>query len=374
MANSPRKLLFTPGPLTTSETVKRAMLQDMGSRDAEFIEIVADVRRRLLALVEVGEDKYWAIPMQGSGTYSLEAVMASVVPPDGKVLVIINGAYGRRLLDIGRTLDLWMEGIEFPEDCPVPPEAVASYLESDPEIWLVSMCHCETTSGVLNPVQAVGEVVARAGRQFFVDAMSSFGGIPLNVEAAHIDYLVSSSNKCIQGVPGFGIVLASKDALLKTRGWARSVSLDLLAQAEGLDKNGQFRFTPPTQVILACQQALRELEEEGGVAGRGARYAENHRVLLDGMTALGFVPYVDAADQSYIITSFHYPNHPRFDFDTFYEALRNRGFITYPGKVSEADCFRIGTIGHLFPEDMRELLVAVDAVLGEMNISLSTTL
>ncbi len=365
------KLLFTPGPLTTSRTVKEAMLRDLGSRDDAFIEIVRDVRRRLVALGGATERDYTAVLMQGSGTFSLEAVLASTVPPDGKVLVAVNGAYGRRLVQIGEMLGIAMKTLEFAENVPVDAVGVAKELGSDGAITHVSVCHCETTSGVLNPIAEIGRATRASGRRFFVDAMSSFGAIPVDLGAMCIDYLVSSSNKCIEGVPGFAFVLARLDALQSTSGWARSISLDLLAQHKGLEANGQFRFTPPTHAILAFHRALAELDSEGGVAGRGRRYAENHSVLVEGMTALGFRRYLAPQYQSCIITSFYYPDDPWFDFDVFYRSLSSRGFVIYPGKVGGANCFRIGSIGRIHPDDVRRLVDAVRDVLGEMKVNLA---
>lgn len=365
------KLLFTPGPLTTSLSVKQAMLHDLGSRDETFIDVVRDIRRRLVSLGGVSESEYTAVLMQGSGTFSLEAVLASTVPPAGAVLVAVNGAYGRRLVQIGRTLGIAMRAIEFPENEPVDPARVAAELASDAAITHVSMCHCETTSGVLNPIAEVGQIVQAAGRRYFVDAMSSFGAIPLSLRGAGIDYLVSSANKCIEGVPGFAFVLARRATLEATEGWARSVSLDLLAQYRGLEKDGQFRFTPPTHAILAFRQALDELEAEGGVRGRAARYSSNHAALLEGMTALGFRPYLPSELQSYIITSFYYPEDSNFEFETFYRRLSDRGFAIYPGKVGGANCFRIGSIGRLSPDDIRRLVGAVGEVLEAMGVELT---
>jgi 2-aminoethylphosphonate-pyruvate transaminase len=367
------KLLFTPGPLTTSDSVKRAMLRDLGSRDRAFIEIVRNVRRRLVLLGGVSEDDWTAIPMQGSGTFALEAVLASTVPPDGRVLVAVNGAYGRRLIQIGNTLGIPMNAVEFEEDEAVDPARVAIALDAQPEVTHVAMCHCETTSGVLNPVADVGAVAHSRGKRFFVDAMSSFGAIPLHLEEGCIDYLVSSANKCIEGVPGFAFVIARRFAIEETDGWARSVSLDLLAQMCGLDHNGQFRYTPPTHAILAFHQALDELDAEGGVDGRGARYAANHQTLVVGMSRLGFRTYLPPERQSYIITSFYFPDDPNFDFGRFYEALSDRNFVIYPGKVGNADCFRVGSIGRIHPEDVQRLVEAVGVVLNEMGIELPST-
>ncbi|MEZ4867964.1 MAG: 2-aminoethylphosphonate--pyruvate transaminase [Caldilineaceae bacterium] len=370
MNSTPDKLLFTPGPLTTSATVKEAMLRDLGSRDFEFIALVRDIRRRLVALGEVSEDDYTAILMQGSGTFGLEAVLSSTVAPDGKLLAIVNGAYGRRLVQMARILRIPTLVLETEEDQTPDPAAVDALLAQDPAITHVSLAHCETTSGIINPVDAIGAVVQRHQRIYFVDAMSSFGGMPLNLAACGIDYLVSSANKCIEGVPGFAFILARKRALLATEGYARSLSFDLLGQYRGLEQNGQFRFTPPTHTMLAFHQALLELELEGNVMGRAARYQRNHAVLLAGMRQLGFRTYLPEDKQGYIITAFRYPAHPNFDFTEFYQRLNDRGLAIYPGKTGNADCFRIGHIGRLYPTDMERLLDAIAAVLTEMEIQL----
>ena len=364
------KILFTPGPLTTSRTVKQAMLRDLGSRDFEFITLVAEIRRRLLALGQVADKDYEAIIMQGSGTFGMEAVVSSVTPPDGKWLVIINGAYGKRLNQIATTLGIPTVLLTYPENSAPDPVAVDAALAADAAITNVAVVHCETTTGIINPVEEIGAVVRKHGKRYFVDAMSSFGAVPLDLAAAGIDYLVSSANKCIEGVPGFSFVLARRAALLETEGWARSLVLDLLAQWRGLEANGQFRFTPPTHTLIAFAQALRELEMEGGVDGRAQRYRANYATLLAGMTDMGFETYIQPEDQGYIITSFRYPTHPNFSFETFYERLNDKNYVIYPGKVSDADCFRIGSIGRIFPSDVRDLLAAIRETLVEMGVEL----
>jgi 2-aminoethylphosphonate-pyruvate transaminase len=363
------KLLFTPGPLSTSETVKRAMLRDLGSRDTEFLEVVRKIRCRLLELANVADGSYEAVLMQGSGTFAIESVISSVLPRDGKLLVLINGAYGHRMAKIARTLGIATETLVFPESLPVDPAETRQALGRDPAITHVGTIHCETSTGIMNPVQEVEVVVKEHGGVFLVDAMSSFGGIPIDLAGGSIDFLVSSANKCIEGVPGFGFVLARRDLLISAEGRARSLSLDLVAQWKGFESDGQFRFTPPTHVLLAFWQALQELEREGGIAGRAARYAANQKVLLEGMKELGFDAYLAPEHQSHIITSFRYPKHPNFDFSQFYQRLSQKGFVIYPGKVSDADCFRIGTIGHIFPEDLKALIAAIGETLKDMQIA-----
>jgi 2-aminoethylphosphonate-pyruvate transaminase len=364
------KLLFTPGPLTTSLAVKQAALRDLGSRDQEFIAIVRDIRRKLLELGGVADRGFEAILMQGSGTFAIESVLSSVVPPDGKVLAVINGAYGRRVAQIARTLKIPVIELSCPEDQRPDKVRLGQALAADPSISHVAVVHSETSTGMINPVREIGEIVKHFNRIYFVDAMSSFGGMPLNLLDCRIDYLVSSANKCIEGIPGFAFVLAQREALLATAGFARSVSLDLLAQWKGLEFDGQFRFTPPTHALLAFHQALRELEAEGGIEGRAARYRTNFEVLSQGMGELGFEGYLRPEDRGYIISSFHYPRDPKFNFGVFYARLSDKGFVIYPGKVSMADCFRVGCIGHIFPDDMRGLLGAIRQTLAEMGIEM----
>lgn len=370
MSNTPDKLLFTPGPLTTSITVKQAMLHDAGSRDPQFIALVRSIRERLLQLGSVRrETGYEAILIQGSGTFGVESVISSVLPREGKLLVIINGAYGERIATMAARHNITTTILRSDENRLPDLAAIDRVLGADTAITHVVAVHCETTAGILNPVEHIGEIVKRHGREFIVDAMSSFGAIPLQLAAAGIDYLISSANKCIEGVPGFAFVLARREALLKTAGRARTLSLDLLAQWQGLEKDGQFRFTPPTHALLAFDQALKELDAEGGVAGRGRRYAENHRTLLEGMQALGFRPYLAPNVQSYIITTFHYPADSKFVFTDFYQRLFNKGFIIYPGKLTKLDCFRIGNIGRLGVQDIRALLAGIAEATKEMGLS-----
>jgi 2-aminoethylphosphonate-pyruvate transaminase len=364
------KLLFTPGPLTTSPTVKAAMQTDLGSRDVAFIQLVKEVREELVRLGNVSLETFTAIPMQGSGTFGVEAVLSSVVPRDGRLLVLANGAYGARIGQIGRVLGIDTRVLTTPEERKLDPEDVARQLAGDVHITHVAAVHCETTTGQFNPIERIGALVRSAGRKFIVDAMSSFGAVPIDLDQAGVDYLISSANKCIEGVPGFSFILARRQALAATEGWARSVALDLLAQWRGLDQSGQFRFTPPTHALLAFRQALRELQAEGGVEGRAARYRSNHRALVKGMTELGFEMYLAEEDQGYIITSFRYPRHPGFKFEAFYQRLSDKGFVIYPGKVSSADCFRIGTIGRLFPTDIEALLQAIRSTITELGIAL----
>jgi 2-aminoethylphosphonate-pyruvate transaminase len=365
------KLLFTPGPLTTSPTVKQAMLHDAGSWHFEFNAQVRWIREKLLQIAGVSrEGGYEIILLQGSGTYGVEAVFSSCVPPRGKVAVLVNGAYGERMHAMLQLARIDHVALRTPEDTPNDPHALDRLLTEDPGITHVAVVHCETTTGLLNPIAEMGAVVRGHQRSYIVDAMSSFGGIPIDLAGCGIDYLVSSANKCIEGVPGFSFVCCRRAALLACEGFARSLSLDLLGQWRTFEKNGQFRFTPPTHVLLAFEQALRELEAEGGVIARGARYRRNHELLITGMRRIGFRSYLPAAVQSYIITSFHFPKDPRFTFDLFYRRLSDLGFLIYPGKISQVDLFRIGSIGRLFEADMCSLLAGIEQVVSDLGLRL----
>ena len=365
------KPLFTPGPLTTSRTVKQAMLRDLGSRDTEFIETIRRVRERLLTVAGLSQaDGYETVLMQGSGTFTVESVISSAISPQGKLLAIVNGAYGDRIVAIAQRYGIETIVVRSLENELPNLTEISQALEVDPTIEMVAVVHCETTSGIINPIEEIGQLVHRAGKRYFVDSMSAFGAVPFDFADCNIDYLVSSANKCIEGVPGFGFCICRRKTLEASAGWARTVSLDLLAQWQGLEGNGQFRFTPPTHTILAFDQALTELEAEGGVVGRERRYRENYETLVRGMRAMGFTEYVAPELQGIIITSFHYPEDTAFDFVEFYQRLSDNGFVIYPGKVTGADCFRIGNIGRLYPADVKALLHTVRDTLTEMGVSL----
>ena len=364
-----RKLLFTPGPLNTSDSVKQAMLRDVGSRDNDFIELVRGVRRRLLELGGVSQaQSYEAVLVQGSGTFGIESVISSVIPQNGKILILVNGAYGERMVNIAARYNIASAVLRWAENEPVAPNQVRETLAADSNITHVAIVHCETTTGILNPLYDVGAVVKEAARTFIVDAMSSFGAIPINLETAGIDFLVSSANKCIQGVPGFSFILAERKHLDASKGLARTLSLDLFEQWRGLEQDGQFRFTPPTHTLLAFAQALDELEGEGGVAGRNRRYTANQKLLVTGMKELGFVPYLAPAVQSPIITAFFYPPHPNFRFQEFYSRLSDLGLVIYPGKLTRVECFRLGNIGDLTERDIHMLLEQIAVVLSAMSL------
>ena len=359
--------LLTPGPLTTSSSVKGAMLRDLGSRDREFITITQRIREALLGLVD-GHDSHECVPLQGSGTFAVEAMIGTFVPADGKLLILVNGAYGKRMARICEYLGRDHLIIETPEERGVDVLGLDKALTADGDISHVAVVHCETTTGILNPLEAVADVVASHCRGLLVDAMSSFGAIPIDARRVSFDALAASSNKCLEGVPGVGFCIARREALQKTKGNAPSLCLDLYDQWHAMAGNNQWRFTPPTHCLLALNQALKELAEEGGVAGRGARYRANHRLLVDGMGRLGFETLLPDGLQAPIIVTFLSPEDARFDFGAFYERLRQRGFVIYPGKLTSANTFRIGCIGRLGAAEMTAALSAIGEVLEGLGV------
>ncbi|MDR0844829.1 MAG: 2-aminoethylphosphonate--pyruvate transaminase [Tannerella sp.] len=359
MKNRPY-ILLTPGPLTTSDTVREAMLRDWCTWDDDYNNLVQDLRARLLALAGPDTSGYTTALMQGSGSFVVESVVGSVIPRDGKLLVVSNGAYGDRIETIALTLNIPV--VKYREsDASIPnPEQIRKMLEDDPSITHVAVVHVETTTGILNPVAEIAAVVKGLGKILIIDSMSGFGGVSIDVPALGVDFLISSANKCIQGTPGFGFAIARTSELEKCKGRARSHALDLYDQWYNMEKGkGKWRFTSPTHIVRAFYQALIELEAEGGVAAREKRYQTNHQILTEGMLKLGFTMVIPEAIQSHIITSFYPPETPDYDFKRFYQNLKERGFVIYPGKLTEAETFRIGNIGDIFPEDMEQLLVAV---------------
>lgn len=356
-------LLLTPGPLSTSGTVREAMLQDWCTWDKDYNEgVVSPIRKGLLALAGLDEREYTDVLLQGSGTYCVEATIGATVRPTDKLLILANGAYGERMARIADYYGIHYVLVSLRETELVTGEVAREALEAHLDVTHLSMVHSETTTGLLNPIEEVAEVIRGRGITFIVDAMSSFGGIPIDIKGLGIDFLVSSANKCIQGVPGFGFIIARKDKLMATKGNARSLSLDIYAQWETMERgHGKWRFTSPTHVVRAFYQAMKELNDEGGISARYERYRRNHRTLVDGMRSLGFETLLPDEAQGPIITSFLYPS-ADFDFASFYERLKAKGFVIYPGKISHADTFRIGNIGDVFPEDMEALIRAIKEI------------
>lgn len=358
-------LLLTPGPLSTSKSVRASLLKDLCTWDEDYKILVQDVRLRLkeLLLANDKDDIYTSVLMQGSGTFVVESVIGSVVSKNDKLLVLANGVYGERIYKIASMLGLNVSQYNVGERGDFDEVELIRYLKEDPTISHVAVVHCETTTGALNDISRISEIVKKQfGKTFIVDAMSSLGGIEIDISGLGIDFIISSANKCIQGIPGFGFVLAQKQQLEKCKGQSKSLSLDLYAQwvAMEVEDPGKWRFTSPTHAVRAFHQALVELDDEGGVKARELRYRENHSILIEGMTKLGFKTLVPANRQSPIITTFLYPENRQFDFREFYDKIKDKQFVIYPGKVTNLETFRIGNIGHVFPKDMERLIQAIE--------------
>ena len=360
-------ILLTPGPLTTSLATKAAMLRDWGSWDASFNAVTARVRARLTAVVN-GEGTHVCVPMQGSGTFSVEAAVNTLVPRDGHLLVLINGAYGKRLAKLTEMMGRKLSVFETPEDVPTTAADVARKLDADPTITHVGLIHCETSTGILNPLPEIAEAVAQRGRRLIIDAMSSFGAIPIDARAVPFDALIAASGKCIEGPPGMGFVFARKSVLEQCAGNSSSLSLDLYDQWAYMEKTTQWRYTPPTHVVVALDAALEQYLAAGGQPARLARYAANCETLIAGMKEMGFRPFLDSRIQAPIIVTFHAPADPRYAFKAFYDKVRDKGFILYPGKLTQLDTFRVGCIGAIGPDEMRHAVNAVRDALADLGI------
>ena len=362
------RILLTPGPLTTTLRTKLAMLKDWGSWDADFIAVTASVRRSLLAIIH-GQDSHVVVPLQGSGTFSVEAAVATLVPHDGHVLVLDNGAYCKRAARITSMMGRRCTTMSFDEASPVDPHALAQRLQEDASITHVVLIHCETGAGVLNPLQAVADVCARFERGLIVDAMSSFAALEIDARKTRFDALIAASGKCLEGVPGMGFVFIRQAVLEGCAGRSQSLAMDLYDQYVYMEKTGQWRFTPPTHVVVALHEAIAQFEAEGGQSARLARYTRNYQTLVTGMAALGFKPFLDPAVQAPIIVTFHAPQHPAYEFKRFYDTAKHYGFLLYPGKLTQVETFRVGCIGAIGPVEMRQAVDAVAQTLRDMGIS-----
>lgn len=359
-------ILLTPGPLTTSTATKLSMVRDWGSRDMGFIAMNRQVREMLLRVAKV-EGSHVAVPLQGSGTFAVEAMLGTMVPKDGHVLVPQNGAYCKRIARILSILGRRASTIEFSEDQPVTASSVDSSLEKDPSITHVAVVHCETSTGVLNPLKDIADVVARHGKSLLVDAMSSFAALPIEGE---FDALVAASGKCLEGPPGMGFALIRKSSLGKCAGNSPSLVLDLHDQWANMEKTAQWRFTPPTVIVAALHSALEQFFAEGGQAARLARYRQNCAVLIEGMTRLGFKLFLDARHQAPVIVTFHAPTDPNYDFQKFYDRVREKGFVLYPGKLTTVDTLRVGCIGAIDEHAIRSAVHAIADTVAEQKITL----
>ncbi len=367
MTQTAYPILLTPGPLTTSERTRAAMLRDWGSWDADFNQITARIRQQVLRIVH-GEDSHECVPLQGSGTFSVEAAIGTLVPRSGHVLVPNNGAYCQRLARICKVLGRKLSTIDYTEDKQVLAADVERALAADPSITHVALVHCETGTGVLNPLHEIALVVATHGRGLIVDAMSSFGALEIDARKTPFDAVIAASGKCLEGVPGMGFVIARRSVLEQCEGNCHSLALDLYDQWVYMGKTTQWRFTPPTHVVAALDEAITQYVEEGGLAARGGRYARNCKALIEGLAGLGFRTYLDPALQAPIIVTFHAPEDSNYDFKTFYQEVKKRGYILYPGKLTRVETFRVGCMGHFGDAGIPGAVAAIADTLKAMGI------
>jgi|UniRef100_UPI000D3941C3 2-aminoethylphosphonate-pyruvate transaminase len=367
MSSTTSPILLTPGPLTTSDRTRQAMLRDWGSWDGDFNRITARIRERVLDIVH-GKGTHECVPLQGSGTFSVEAAVGTLVPRDGHVLVPSNGAYCQRLAKICRVLGRRVTTIDYTEDQQVQPADVDRALAADPSITHVAVVHCETGAGVLNPLHDIAQVVQRHGRGLIVDAMSSFGALEIDARKTPFDAVIAASGKCLEGVPGMGFVVVRRAVLERCEGNCHSLSMDLYDQWVYMEKTTQWRFTPPTHVVAALDEAIAQYVEEGGLAARGGRYARNCKALVDGLAALGLRSFLPQAIQAPIIVTFHAPDDARYDFKTFYQEVKKRGYILYPGKLTQVETFRVGCMGHFGEAGIPGAVEAIAQTLEAMGI------
>ncbi len=365
---TPDTILLTPGPLTTTAQTKAAQLRDYGSRDHAFIDLTARLAGRLNDIVR-GGDEHVCVPMQGSGTFCVEAALGTLMPKSAHALVCINGEYGRRIATICDIIGRRRTILQTDEDQPITAAPVDAALAADLSLSHVVVVHCETSTGILNPLAEISAVVARHRRGLIVDAMSSFGALDIDARNIRFDGLVAASGKCLEGVPGVGFAILRKAALEICRSNCHSLALDLYDQWRAFERSGQWRFTPPTTVVAALSEALDQFDVQGGIAGRSARYRANCATLIDGMEELGFVSFLPRRLQAPIITTWHAPADPQYDFKAFYAKVHARGFALYPGKLTRGDTFRIGCIGAIEKRDILAAVHAISAVVQEMGVT-----
>lgn len=361
-------LLLTPGPVSVSHSTKAVMMVDRPSGDTEFQADVVLARKYLVDLVN-GQGAYTAIPVPGSATYANEAAIATLVPEGGKLLIHSNGVYGDRLIEICAATGTPHAVIRTPPFTPATAEAFEAAIAADKAITHVFVVHCETSTGVINPLEPVAEICRRHSIGLLIDAVASFGAMPIDAKALRFDAVMLSSNKCMQGVPGVGWAVVRTTVLEAARGHRRSLTLDLWDQNQHLDRTGAFRFTPPTQVVAAFAQACREHAAEGGTEARLERYRRNWRRLVGGMRQMGFRTVVPDAFASPIVATFHNPDHPDFSFEKLFQGMKRRGYVIFPGRLALADTFRIGCMGDVTEEDIGDAMVAVDETMREMGVT-----
>jgi 2-aminoethylphosphonate-pyruvate transaminase len=360
------RIILTPGPVTTSAATKRAMLRDFSPNEPDLLALTAEMRQRLLAIVD-GGDRYVCVPLQGVGNTANEATLGTLVPRERKLLIVSNGFYGERLKQIAGAIGVPFEALELPGTEPASAEQLEAALAADGTVSHVVVCHVDTGTGLLNPLEPLAEVARRRGVALIVDAIASFGGVPIDARALDLEAVVASPNKWLEGVPGIGLVLLKRAALEQAAGRAHSFCLDLHRQWRSFEHDGRWRFTPPTQATAALVAALRQHTEEGQ-AVRLERVRRNWRCLVDGLRALGFKTYLRDEVASPVIATFHAPADPNYDRERFFELMWQRGFVMFRGQLTPEPTFRIGCMGAVDETVMRGVVEAVGAAMAAMGV------
>lgn len=352
----PRRILLNPGPCTTSEQVKRALLMpDLCPREHEFGTLLSAVRSKLPRVAH-GVTTHTAVLLAGPGTAAMESCLTSVLGQGDGALIVDNGAYGRRAEQIALAYGIPHLTLKLEWTQRADAERIEAALKEHPSLTHCYFVHHETTTGMLNPLADIVDVCRRRGVITIVDAMSSLGGVPLDLRRSPADFVISSANKCLQGFPGLSLVLAERSALARTAGLPRrSFTLHLHDNWHSQERDGEFLYTPPVQVLNALDVALDELFAEG-LEARHRRYAACYDALHSGMRALGFAALLPEAWHSRLLTTYREPNHPAWSFDAMHDDLYEQGITVYPGKLTNARTFRLANIGNLVPADLNLFL------------------
>lgn len=367
-----RNILLNPGPATTTDSVKQAMVvPDICPREKEFGLLVEGIRNDLVKIIH-GEKTHEAILFGCSGTGVVEACLSSVVPEGKTVLIASNGAYGERMKDICERYNIGHQDYDEEWGKPLRVSELESFLSRFPtQISHVAFVHHETTVGILNPLPQIAELCQHFGVELIVDAMSSYAGLPIDLRRDQVHYVISSANKCLQGMAGVSFVIAHRDSLEKTSlVKKRSLYLSLFENFVFQKKTLQMQFTPPVQLMYALRQSVDEYFQEGGQV-RFERYGRLYEILREGLLTLGFKFLVETEYHSRLLTAILEPQHENYSFEGMHDYLYLRGFTIYPGKIKGTSTFRLANIGEIYPEDIKEFLRHLGDYLREYRIRMA---
>jgi 2-aminoethylphosphonate-pyruvate transaminase len=361
-----QRIILTPGPVATSALTRQAMLRDFTPNEPDLLALTAEMRVRLVAMVH-GQDRYVCVPVQGVGNTANEAALGTLVPREKKLLIVDNGFYGARLQQIAGAIGVPFAALELPWTEPVTGAQLDAALAADPAIGHVVVCHVDTGTGLLNPIEPLAEVARTRGVALIVDAIASFGGLPIDADALDLEAIVLSPNKWLEGLPGIGLVVAKRTALEAAAGRSHSFCLDLHRQWRGLESDGRWRFTPPAQATAALVAALRQHAKEGQAA-RFERVRRNWRCLVGGLRALGFQTFLRDEVASPVIATFHEPADPNYERERLFELTWQQGFVMFRGRLTREPTFRIGCMGAIDEAVMRQVVRAIETSMAAMGV------